>query len=151
MKYFTIEEWMGYQDLDSYEPGSWVAADRYAAYFESVQHLVPAEYTLLIETVYLHDSRLRHLEVDSRADSALLILDSARGDEACVVAIRYNGLEHFASSSDPDKSLPGPGGYGDLGYDEIEVVEGGLFEHRILFSSGIELMFRFTGITFETQ
>lgn len=81
MKYFTIEQWMGYQDLDSYEPGSWVAADRYAAYLESVQHLVPAEYTLLNETVYLHDSRLRHLEVDSRADSALLILDSARGDE----------------------------------------------------------------------
>ncbi|HWX42575.1 MAG TPA: hypothetical protein VN345_15600 [Blastocatellia bacterium] len=46
-------------------------------------------------------------------------------------------------SSDPDKGLVGPNGFGDLGYDEIEVLDGGMFEHRLLFSSGIELAIMF--------
>ena len=48
-------------------------------------------------------------------------------------------------STNPKRGLAGPHGYGDLGYDEIEVLRDGLYEHRILFSSGIELQVRFTG------
>ena len=43
------------------------------------------------------------------------------------------------TGSDPEKGLPGPHGYGDLGYDEVDVLEPGLFEHRMLFSTGITL------------
>lgn len=45
-------------------------------------------------------------------------------------------------TGDPDKGLPGPNGFGDIGVDEIEVFEDS-FEHRILFSNGIELHIRF--------
>jgi hypothetical protein len=44
--------------------------------------------------------------------------------------------------------LPGPGGYGDFGYDEIEVIGPAQFEHRILFSSGIRLVIRFAKLSF---
>jgi hypothetical protein len=40
---------------------------------------------------------------------------------------------------------------GDLGYDEIEVLGGGMFEHRLLFSSGIELAIEFAAFHLEKQ
>ena len=36
--------------------------------------------------------------------------------------------------------MPGPAGFGDLGYCEVSVLPGGAFEHRLLFSTGIELV-----------
>ncbi len=60
--------------------------------------------------------------------------------------LRYTGLTAFESFQTPDQALAGPGGYGDLGYDEIDVLEGGTFEHRMLFSSSIELRFRFASL-----
>jgi hypothetical protein len=81
-----------------------------------------------------------------------MVLHGADHDQnACRIAITYSGVSAFYSTSDPDKSLMGPGGYGDFGYDEIEVLGSGLFEHRIIFSSGVELGFRFTALSFEVS
>ena len=52
-------------------------------------------------------------------------------------------------TSDPSVGLGGPHGFGDLGYDEIDVGEDGPFEHRLLFSSGIELAVRFADLIIE--
>jgi hypothetical protein len=38
-----------------------------------------------------------------------------------------------------------PAGYGDLGYWEVDALSGGAFEHRLLFSTGIELAVVFRG------
>jgi hypothetical protein len=38
-----------------------------------------------------------------------------------------------------------------LGYDEADVTESGEFEHRILFSTGIEFRVRFTGFEVHWQ
>jgi hypothetical protein len=51
--------------------------------------------------------------------------------------------------ADPQTGLPGPHGYGHLGYCEFEALGGELFEHRMLFSTGIELHVRFREITVE--
>jgi hypothetical protein len=64
MKYFTIEDWMGDQDLDAARPPSWDAAEEYSKYLESVDHLVPAEFRLLQDSVHLHDSTLHDLRVE---------------------------------------------------------------------------------------
>jgi hypothetical protein len=60
-------------------------------------------------------------------------------------AQRYSGVEHFESEADPKVGLRGPSGYGDLGYYEIDVLPEGRFEHRLLFSTGIELRVIFRG------
>ena len=56
----------------------------------------------------------------------------------------YVGVTSFKSIAEHEKGLPGPQGYGDLGYEEIDVVDG-LFVHGILFSGGIEFEIRFKG------
>lgn len=43
------------------------------------------------------------------------------------------------STANPSAGLAGPFGYGDLGYDEVAILASGAFEHRLLFSTGIEL------------
>lgn len=55
----------------------------------------------------------------------------------------YRGVTSFLSTADPAQGLSGPHGYGDLGYNEIELVEARRFEHRMLFSTGIELEIQF--------
>ena len=56
-----------------------------------------------------------------------------------VLEICYKGVSRFKSFAGRGKALPGPSGYGDLGYYEIELLDDGFLEHRLLFSSGIEL------------
>ena len=38
-------------------------------------------------------------------------------------------------------------GWGTLGYNEIEVIGRGLFEHRILFPSSLELQVHYSGFS----
>jgi len=63
--------------------------------------------------------------------------------------IEYQGVSRFVSTADPDTGLPGPHGYGDLGYDETDVDDAGLLVHRILFSSGIEFEVTFEKFSIE--
>jgi hypothetical protein len=46
------------------------------------------------------------------------------------------------------ENLPGPAGLGHLGYDEFELLDPGTFEHRLLFSSGVEILIRFRAFRF---
>jgi hypothetical protein len=62
------------------------------------------------------------------------------------IVLTYNGVEAATATGDPNNGLGGPHGFGDLGYDEIELLDGGLIEHRMLFSTGIELHVRFGGL-----
>ena len=107
----------------------------------------------LLETIQLHDARLRELRIDGGGRAATLRFDA--GDitmrEGRDVTLRYGGLVTLLSTADPDRGLPGPHGFGDLGNDEFEVLEGGLFEHRLLFSSGIELALRFVTFGLEAR
>jgi hypothetical protein len=57
----------------------------------------------------------------------------------------YTGVDRFEGFAAPDVYLRGPGGFGDLGYCEVDVLESGSFEHRLLFSTGIELIVEFRG------
>ena len=65
--------------------------------------------------------------------------------------LHYSQVEEVISTADPEKGLPGPHGYGDLGYDEIERFQSGLLEHRMLFSSGIVLTVRHRGFSIDVH
>ena len=73
----------------------------------------------------------------------------ARSYQDCRIQLTYRGVERLVSTADPATGLPGPHGYGDLGYDELDAVGPGVFEHRMLFSTGIELPIRFSGCSLQ--
>lgn len=127
MRFFTMEWWCGIQAGAGNSP-----SEAYAAHLAVVRDLLPPDLVDTEESVSLHDARLRRLVF---ADSTLVL--GLEGDER--LTLTYTGVERFESDADPDVGLPGPAGYGDLGYCEVDVLPGGAIEHRLLFSSGIEL------------
>lgn len=151
MKYFTIDNWIADQDL-SREPATRFAAAEYEKYFESVRDRMPQPYLHLIAEWHLHDSRLAGLQVDSASQSAVMRLESWKHDRSGGdLVITYRGVIQVSTESDSEKGLPGPYGFGDLGYDEMEVGTDHRFEHRILFSSGIELRIEFTSLEYAEE
>jgi hypothetical protein len=61
----------------------------------------------------------------------------------------YEGVSNLYSTATPQKALGGSASYGELGYDEIELLGEQLYEHRLLFSSGIEMQIQFKGIQWQ--
>lgn len=122
--------WCGIQTGDAGDPSA-----AYTAHLATVRDRLPPELLATEESVSLHDTRLRELQL---ADGTLTLgLDSYAGDER--LTLTYAGVERFESTADPEVGLGGPAGYGDLGYCEVDALPGGTFEHRLLFSTGIEL------------
>lgn len=141
MRYFTLDRWLKDQDLDADSSANFGAVGEYQSYLVSVMDKLPEDFVRMLQTICIHDAKLRELDVDALVSRVTLRLDA--GDvtmrEGRNVKLHYLAVRRVLSTSDPEKGLPGPHGYGDLGNDEIEVLEDGEYEHRILFSSGIEL------------
>lgn len=100
----------------------------------------------------MHDSTVSAFQIDQLSRSASLRLTSWKHDRSggCL-RITYHEADVVRLESDSEKGLPGPYGFGDLGYDEIEVLAEDLFEHRILFSSGIEIGITFRRLEYEEE
>ena len=140
MRYFTMAWWGGYPPGEVSDP----SAD-YAAHFAAIRDRLPPDLLVTEEAVSLHDSRLRVLRL---ADGMLTLeLDSHAGDER--LTLTYTDVERFESSADPEFGLRGPAGYGDLGCCEVDALPSGAFEHRMLFSTGIELAVVLRGFRLE--
>ncbi len=136
MRFFTMAWWCGTQTGDAADPSV-----GYSAHLAAVRDRLPPDLLATQESVSLHDTRLRELRL---ADGSLSLgLDSYAGDER--LTLTYSGVELFESAANPEVGLGGPAGYGDLGYCEVDVLPGGAFEHRLLFSTGIELAVVFRG------
>lgn len=138
LKFLTSEWWSGCQTDDGGD-----AIRQFQAHLASIRGRLPAELLALQESISLHDARLESLVVSCGTQSASLRLQLATGRP---LELRYAGVESFETVNMPDQALGGPGGYGDLGYDEADVLPGGLFEHRLLFSSSVEFRFRFRSL-----
>jgi len=138
VRFFTMAWWYGVQTGAPGDP----FAD-YAAHLTAIRDRLPADLLATEESVSLHDTRLRELRLSVADASLQLGLDSYAGDER--LDLVYGSVERFESSADPEVGLVGPAGYGDLGYCEVDVLPGGAFEHRLLFSTGIELVVVFRG------
>jgi hypothetical protein len=136
MRFFTMAWWSGVQTEDDGDP-----ATDYAAHLSAIRELLPPDLLDTEESVSLHDTRLRQLRLLLTDGSLELGLESYAGDGW--FTLMYGGVELFESEADPRTGLSGPSGYGDLGYCEIDVLPEGRFEHRLLFSTGIELRVTF--------
>ena len=143
MQFFTLKWWRGIQSGEITDP-----ADAYRAHFQRIRDQLPPNLAVLSESISLHDSRLRSLNLDTEKQTLRISLDGDDGSGGLRrFSLTYFHVQSFESFADPDAGLNGPHGYGDLGYDESDVLSGGLFEHRILFSSGIEFRIAFADFT----
>ncbi len=136
MKFFTMDWWCDVQRGDVSDPSV-----PYGAHLAAIRDRLPPDLLATEESVSLHDARLRDLRFAER--SLVLGFDDHDADER--LTLTYLDVERFGSTSDPEVGLGGPGGYGDLGYCEMDVLPTGAFEHRLLFSTGIEFSVVFRG------
>jgi hypothetical protein len=136
MRFFTMSWWCATQTGDAGGPSA-----AYAAHFATIRDRLPPQLLATAESVPLHDARLRGLRLAN--DTLVLELDTFVGDER--LTLTYTDVTRFESSADPEVGLGGPAGYGDLGYCEVDALPDGAFEHRLLFSTGIELAVVFRG------
>ena len=136
MRFFTMVWWGGDHKGDDPIPA-------YAVHLAAIRDRLPPDLLATQESFSLHDARLRELRLSLKDRSLRIALESYAGDEH--LTLIYSGVDRFDSFADPNVYLGGPGGYGDLGYCEVDVLPSGTFEHRILFSTGIELAVEFQG------
>jgi hypothetical protein len=142
MRFFTPEWWCGIQGSDCTNN----PAKNYHIYLATIRDRLPSGLLALQESVSLHDGHLRELVLTPSNASLSLFIDGDDGSGgARRFTLRYSGVTSFRSMADPELGLLGPHGYGDWGYDEADLAEDGQFEHRILFSSGIEIVVKFAG------
>ncbi len=139
MKFFTLDWWFGLQEgsqeFDNEDP-----MPRFREHLDAIRERLPAGLLALQEIVSLHDANLRTLEYTRQDNSLTLLLDGQDGRGGLRrFTLRYSGVDSFTSTADPNRGLSGPPGYGDLGYDEPDITPDGRIEHRLLFSSGIEM------------
>jgi hypothetical protein len=139
--------WRGESDENAVDP-----IESFRAHLASIRDRLPSGLLALQESVSLHDGRLRQLDLSIPTATLTLRVDGydSQGGHRRFV-LNYTGVTDFRSTADPMIGLRGPHGYGHLGYDEADVTESGEFEHRILFSTGIEFRVRFTGFEVHWQ
>lgn len=142
IRFFTIQWWCGIQGGDFHvDP-----ADSYRSHLATIRDRLPEGLLALQESVSLHDGRLRELQhAPSNATLRLLIDGDDSNGGLRRFTLYYRDVTLFRSIADPCLGLPGPCGYGDLGYDEADMDDNGELIHRILFSSGIEFHVQFKG------
>lgn len=151
MKYFTSKWW----SETSLEEGD-DTFERYRAYINSVRSKLSAKILRLVEVVDLHDARVRSLALDADTESLVIKLDGydylplsqGRKPTDLQIGIHYEGVSAFF--------VTGRQHYAwfknsDLGYNEIEVIGRGRFEHRMLFDTGDEVTIRFRKLRVETS
>jgi hypothetical protein len=149
MKYYTFKWWADEEDADHAIAGS------YPAYLERIVPELPPDLQRLAKKCCLHDAALTRLELSIPDGKLVLELLGDHYDESLPSSyarrfrLTYLGVSSFTSTADPHRTLGGPGGYGDLGYDELEVTSPGCFEHRMLFSTSIEFAIRFSGFVLD--
>lgn len=68
-----------------------------------------------------------------------------RGGASRRFTLGSTGVRSFHSTQSDEPALSGPTGYGDLGYWEVHLA-GDALEHRLLFSTGVELRVVFEGL-----
>lgn len=150
MKVFSLAKWQTTDDSDG-------AIARYYDYLSGIRSRLPADIQKLAGAggdITLNDGTITRLEVslpDARVDIHMdgkWIADTVVGLRKLHLA--YSGVTQFDSTIDPEPNGPdelGYSGYGDHGADEFELIGDDLYEHRMLFWSGIILSIRFSGFT----
>ncbi|MGK0352648.1 MAG: hypothetical protein ACJAYX_003334 [Planctomycetota bacterium] len=139
MRFFTMDWWHGVQDGSAEDP-----FEAYEHHMASLRPFPPAV-AALDDVPSLHDAHMVRID---HADGSVELTLHTWNSEGCIpIWLSYGRVVAFSLDADTERSLPGPLGFGDLGYCEVDTHSEGMFEHRMLFSSGFELSVRFREFT----
>jgi len=145
MRFYTHDWWLNVQHGDSTSP-----FQAYSEYFDSVRSQLPPAVLHLHESESLHDSNVCAISIEVTAAQARVDLRGwdREGNVRRIYTLSYSEVLSLAVSGAAEVPLVGPFGFGDLGYDEFNVLGPGAIEHRLLFSSGVEVAVVFSGFQF---
>lgn len=143
MNYFSIKCWSDYEQITSIR-------ESYYSYIDNVISQLPKSLKSLTGgggNISLNDANVKSLAISLENSTVDIVMDG-KWIQGVATGLRvfhlsYTGVTQMVSVIDPDVDGLSESGYGDHGFDEIEVLENNLYEHRMLFSSGIELRIRF--------
>lgn len=147
MKYFTRKWW----NFTCTEAGD-DTFERYNAYVDSIRDKLTCGLIELVDRADLHDGRVQKFTVTGRISRAKLILNGYdptvpwKGQPPpAKITLTYLGVTHIniKGRENPCRAWFNRS---DLGYDEIKWLKNGLFEHRMLFDTGTELIIRFRDV-----
>ena len=139
MKFFTIGWWCALHRFANYDP-----LPDFRAHLATIRDRLPKDLLALQETISIHDARIRLFEYEYEINTLKIQLDGDDGAGGLrQFVMRYLHVSLFRTLADPELGLRGPNGYGVLGYDEADITIDGKLEHRLLFSTGIELQIVF--------
>lgn len=144
MKYFTHEWWIGAQ--------KGVYENRHAAYADHVGRIRNQVPEVLLELQgKLHDALITSVFCNAEEQRLTLCLDGDREGELMLMQLTYLGLKAFSITPNPGLGLDKDYGFGQLGYDEVDVDSTGVLVHRLLFATGVEVEIRFDGFDYEEK
>jgi hypothetical protein len=176
MKYFSIEDWKTWEPWDRIQEDKKRYHDYIDTIRRrlppDLRRLCDSSPEWSSERIYLNDSQVHEIKASFEAQTLMIVLNGEYTDEndrqlgLRRFSLNYKGVTRFqidegagtaynpGPDADPqDVSLLVRGAYGiafdDHGWDEIELIEDDLFEHRMLFSSGTETVVRFRDFTLE--
>jgi len=146
LQYFTMAWWANQCDPLS-------VCDDYKHYIDSVRGALPEQILRFIDNHLLHDSVVRELSVRAGDETVRIVADGfdVNLDRSVGYELEYAGVVVVTIRGEASDNLPGPAGLGHLGYDEFELLDPGAFEHRLLFSSGVEILIRFRAFRFAAR
>lgn len=143
MRWFTLDWWRGETDDEADER----MEREYAEHLRRIRQRLPSGLLELVERGGLHDAHVKRVTVTDREVTMLLQAVAPDGGPRLPLELRYAGVLRFETTTDVDKALRGPDGYGDLGYHEVDETADGVLVHRLLFSSSIEIDVYFTAFS----
>ena len=121
MKFFTLDCWLGEVASDP--------VPLYANHVALIRDELPPDLLSLTlhQSFTLHDARLRQLSLFLASSELILVFDAddGKGRFQRELKLTYHGVLSIEGAADPTKGLRGRHGYGDLRYDEVDIVDGG--------------------------
>jgi hypothetical protein len=153
MKFYTLADWKREQECSLQEFDEIISRHKeYRAYLESIRSRLPARFQHFVDLASLHDGEVLEISIEPSSAVASLwcrALDNeSNGRDGHYLRLDYHGLQNFQSICPEEQSFGGDG-YGDIGNDEIELLAEGVYQHRLLFSTGIEIAITFNDFTFD--
>lgn len=144
VKYLTYDWWLKGQEESPLL--------QYVRHLKQIRDRLPPDLRRLAEDARmpLHDGHLRELRLVASTRELQIVIDGDDGaGGACEFRLIYAGVRSLAAFG-AEAGMPSPGGFGDLGYCEVDLVDDA-YEHRMLFSTGIELHVVFEDFRLETK
>jgi hypothetical protein len=117
----------------------------------TLEDRLPAPLRELVLAHDLKDGFLKRFEAGLRHVELELEVWEEELRNAWRYTLSYEDVRRASFRASRYDSLPGPGGFGELTRDEVDLLSDGGIRHRFLFSTGIELVIDFSTFSFAVK